>query len=55
MDYVLNEEGTTSSRTASATILATLASLYHDKHKGSGTGSKKRSDQNNDDDDEITV
>src|ERR1700684_2215307 len=56
MDFVLTEEGTTSSRTASASILTTLASLYHDKHKsGSGNGSKKRSDANNDDDDEITV
>ncbi|MFS8159853.1 MAG: hypothetical protein ACMG6E_06515 [Candidatus Roizmanbacteria bacterium] len=50
IEYVLNETGTISSRTASAQVLTSLTQLYHDKYKGS---SKKNN--SNEEDDEITL
>jgi hypothetical protein len=53
IDYILNEQGSVTSRSASATILASLAQLYHDKFKGSSK--KKAGNNNNEEDDEITL
>lgn len=53
IDYILNENGTITSRTSSAQILTSLAQLYHDKFKGASN--KKNNSLNNEEDDETTV
>jgi len=52
MDHIFNPEGTQTSRTASATVLTTLAQLYHEKHKSPST---KKKSEGNEEDDEITL